>query len=295
MRSHVVVLFGLAFASLPSLAHADDTSACIESAENAQKLRHDKKLTEARPQLLTCSRDVCPQQVRTDCVKWLTDLDNSMSTIVVRARDSQGHDLIDVKVYVDDQLFLPKLQGTSVPIDPGQHKFRYELPNGKTIEDNVLIAEGEKDRVLRVNVPAQAAAGGGTGGGEQTGGAGGGGAETPTAKGGAGPVPWIIGGVGVVALGVFIGLQVDAQSTYSSLKNGCGATQSCPKDQVDSLGTEFGVSGVFLAIGAAAVVASATWLIVSAVTGHPAKHETMGSLGVTPLPGGGFVGLSGSF
>lgn len=286
MRSRLVCLLGLAFALVPCFAYADETGACIESAEKAQKLRRDKKLTEARPELLTCSRDVCPQQIRNDCTRWLSDIDTAMSTVVVRARDSEGHDLIDVKVYVDGQLLLPKLQGTSVPVDPGQHKFRYELPNGKSVEDDVLIAEGEKDRVLRVNIPTETAGGGGGGGG-----------ATTSSGGGPGPVPWIIGGIGVAALGVFVGLQVDAQSTYSSMKNGCGATvpPSCPADKVNGLGTEFGVSGVFLAVGAAAVVASATWLIVAAVTGHKSTTTT-GGLTITPLPGGGAAaGFGGSF
>lgn len=286
MRSRLLWLLAFSLASLPSFAFADDTGACIESAEKAQKLRHDKKLAEARPELLTCSRDVCPQQIRNDCTRWLSDVDNAMSTVVVRARDSEGKDVIDVKVYVDGQLLLPKLQGTAVPVDPGQHKFRYELPSGKSVEDDVLIVEGEKDRVLRVNIPSE-------GGQITTEGGGAGEAK----GGGPGPVPWIIGGVGLAALGVFVGLQVDAQSTYSSMKNGCGATNppSCPSDKVSALGTEFGVSGVFLAVGAAAVVASATWLIVAAVSGgHPSPKT--GALTITPLPGGGAAGLlSGSF
>jgi len=260
MRSRLVVSLSLAMSLLPTFAIADDKGDCFDAAEKAQKLKDDKKLTEARPALLTCSRDVCPQQVRTDCVKWLNEVDTGMSTVVVRARDADGHDVIDVKVYVDDQLLLPKLQGTAVAVDPGQHHVRYEFPNGKVIEENVLIAEGEKDRVLRVEVKNDTApAGGGTGG-----------AET-TASHGPGPVPWIIGGVGVVALGVFIGLQADAQSTYSNYKNTCAP--NCPSDKVSSLGTEFGVSGVFLGVAAAGLIVGATWLIVSAVTGGHAKEH----------------------
>ncbi len=257
----------LALSLLPAFASADDKSDCFDAAEKAQKLKTDKKLTEARPALLTCSRDICPQQVRTDCVKWLGEVDTGTSTIVVRARDADGHDVIDVKVFVDDQLLLPKLQGTAVAVDPGQHHVRYEFPNGKIVEDNVLIAEGEKDRVLRVEVKTDAAPIGGTGGG-----------ETTTPSHGPGPVPWIIGGVGVAALGVFIGLQADAQSTYSNLKNTCGATvpASCDPGKVSSLGTEFGVSGVFLAVAGVALVTSITWLVVSAVTsGHAKDHAAM--------------------
>src|SRR5580700_677011 len=144
MRSRGVFLLGLTVALLPAAASADDKDDCFNAAENAQKLKTDKKPSQARPALITCSRDVCPQQVRADCVKWLGEVDRDMSTVVVRARDANGHDVIDVKVFVDGELLLSKLQGTAVTVDPGPHKVRYEFPSGKTVEEDVLIAEGEK-------------------------------------------------------------------------------------------------------------------------------------------------------
>ena len=281
MRSRLVVLLGLAFASVPTFAYADETGACIESAEKAQKLRRDKKLTEARPELLTCSRDVCPQQIRNDCTRWLSDLDNAMSTVVVRARDTEGKDVIDVKVYVDGQLLMPKLQGTSVPVDPGQHKFRYELPSGKSVEDDVLIVGGEKDRVLRVNLPAESASSGG--------------GETPatTKSSGPGPVPWIIGGIGLASLIGFGIIEIPIQSQYSDLVNGCGKTKTCTQAQEDSLTSLYAPAGVLLGVGVVGVVVGATWLIVSAVTGH--KSAPAATAGFAPLPGGGIASFGATF
>ncbi|HEY1955172.1 MAG TPA: hypothetical protein VGH28_06155 [Polyangiaceae bacterium] len=281
MRSRLVVLFALALASVPSFAFADDTGACIESAEKAQKLRRDKKLTEARPELLTCSRDVCPQQIRNDCTRWLSDIDTAMSTVVVRARDAEGKDVIDVKVYVDGQLLMPKLQGTAVPVDPGQHKFRYELPSGKSVEDDVLIVEGEKDRVLRVALPTEAPT---TGGGTET--------PAVTTKSGPGPVPWIIGGIGLASLIGFGIVEIPIQSQYSDLVNGCGKTKSCTQAQEDSLTSLYAPAGVLLGVGIVGVVVGVTWLIVSAVTGHKTPAATAG---FAPLPGGGVGTFGASF
>jgi len=291
MRSRGVYLLGLALALLPTSATADDKDDCFNAAEKAQKLKTDKKLSLARPALITCSRDVCTQQVRSDCVKWLGEVDAAMSTVVVRARDTNGHDVIDLKVFVDGELFLSKLQGTAVTMDPGQHKIRYEFPNGKSVEEDVLIAEGEKNRTLRAELKE------GTGTGTETTSTG-----TPsptdggtTSKGGPGVGPWIIGGIGLVALGVFIGLEADLQSTYSGLKNGCGSTAppSCDPGKVSSLQTEIDVAGVMFGVAVAGVVTSATWLIASAVTGHP--KTTTGSFGITPLIGGGFATYGHSF
>ncbi len=283
MRSRLVCLLGLAFALVPCFAYADETGACIESAEKAQKLRRDKKLTAARPELLTCSRDVCPQQIRNDCTRWLADVDNSMSTVTVRARDADGHDVIDVKVYVDGQLLMPQLQGTAVAVDPGQHKFRYELPSGKSVEDTVLVVEGEKDRVLRVNLPADTGA---TSGPTEP-------VKPATKGGGPGPAPWIIGGVGLAALVGFGIMEIPIQSQYSDLVNGCGKTKSCTQSQEDSLTSLYAPAGVLLGVGIVGVVVGATWLIVSAVTGHEKPAATVG---VVPLPGGGGIAsFGGSF
>jgi hypothetical protein len=257
----------LALVFVPALAHADEKAACFDASEKAQKLKNEKKLTDARAQFIICAREICPSVVRVECARALAEVESSTSTVVIRARDAGGKDIIDVKVYVDGNLLLPRLQGTAVTVDPGAHKFRYEFPNGKTVEEDVLIAEGEKDRVLRIEAKGEGAAvvdNGGHGG------------ETPketTTGGGPGPVPWIIGGVGLAALGVFVGLQIDAQGTYSNLKDTCGVTGTCDKGKVDALGTEFGVSGVFLGVGAVALVASVTWLVVSAVSGHKSAEK----------------------
>ncbi len=268
----------LALVSLPTLAHADEKAACFDASEKAQKLKNDKKLTDARAQFIICAREICPSVVRVECAKALAEVESSTSTVVIRARDAGGKDIIDVKVYVDGNLLLPKLQGTAVTVDPGAHKFRYEFPNGKTVEEDVLIAEGEKDRVLRIEAKGESAVVVDNNGGH-------GGGETPkeTTGGGPGPAPWIIGGVGVVALGVFIGLQVDAQGTYSDMKNTCGVTGTCDKGKVDALGTEFGVSGVFLAAGAVALVAGVTWLVVSAVSGHKSAEKAAMAFSPTGL------------
>jgi len=279
----------------PSVARADEKEECFNAAEKAQKLKNDKKLTAARQQVLTCARDTCPAIVKSDCVKWLTEIDTAMPTVVIRARDKDGHDLIDVKVYVDDQLLLSQLQGTSVPLDPGQHKLRYEGPNGQSGEETVLIAQGEKDRVLRVEMKAGAAGAGGGGGGGQ--GAGGGGEETGTKTGGPGLVPWIIGGVGLASLIGFGIMEIPIQTGASDLQNGCGKTKSCTQAQIDSVQSLYVPAGILMGVGFAGLAVGATWLIVATVTGGK-SHEAPAAAGlqIAPLPGGGgMIGYGGRF
>jgi hypothetical protein len=284
MRAAACLFVSLALT--PSVVRADDKADCFDAAEKAQKLKNDKKLSSARPALLTCSRDVCPQGVRQDCVKWLGEVDNAISTVVIRARDESGHDIIDVRVLVDGTVLVPKLQGTAVAVDPGQHKFRYELPNGKAIEDDVLIAEGEKGRVIRVDLKESPKGEGQTPGEEVK--------PTHASGGGPGPVPWIIGGVGLASLIGFAVIEIPIQSQYSDLVNGCGKTSTCTQAQKDSVSSLYAPAGVLLGVGIAGVVVSATWLIVSAVTGHKATSTTTG-FGIAPMSGGAFASFARSF
>ena len=280
----------------PSVARADDKEECFNAAEKAQKLKNEKKLSQAREQVLTCARDKCPAIVKSDCVKWLAEIDAAMPSVVIRARDKDGHDIIDVKVYVDDRLLMSQLQGTSVPLDPGQHKLRYEGPNGTSGEETVLIAEGEKDRVLRVELKAGAAtASSGAGAGQA---AGGGGEETGTKTGGPGVVPWIIGGVGLASLIGFGIMEIPIQSGASDLQNGCGKTKSCTQAQIDSVQSLYVPAGILMGVGFAGLAVGATWLIVATVTGGKSSHEAPAAAGlrIAPLPGGGgMIGYGGRF
>ncbi len=293
----VVMLAALGVVAVAPAARADDKEECFNSAEKAQKLKNDKKLSAARQQVLVCARDVCPAVVKSDCVKWLNEIDTAIPTVTVRARDKDNHDVVDVKVYVDGQLLLSKLQGTSVPIDPGQHKVRYEFPNGQSTEETVLIAEGEKDRVLRVEMKSSGAVEASGGGSTSAGGS----SQPPPGgeekKGGVGVGPWIVGGIGLASLIGFGIMEIPIQTGASDLQNGCGKTKSCTQAQIDSVQNLYVPAGILMGVGFAGLAVGVTWLIIAAATGGK-PHEAPAAaalLHVAPLPGGGVIGLGTSF
>lgn len=267
------VASGLAIVLAAGLARADMTQ-CFEASEKAQKLRSEKKLALARASFIECSRESCPSAVRTDCVKSLSDVENETATVVFHARDAEGRDVALVTVYVDGQVVLSKLEGAAVAVDPGPHKLRWEFSSGKVVDEDIVIAEGEKRRVLSVAL------------GEQP-------APKEARRGGAGPVPWIIGGIGLAALVGFALVEIPIQSQYSSLSSGCGKTQSCTEAQKDSLTSLYAPAGILLGVGIAGLGVGATWLIVSALTGH--GKSAKGSLGIAPLAGGAFAGYVRAF
>ena len=108
-----------------------------------------RRLLEARTLLRVCSGATCPAAIRADCVEWLDQLARSLPTVVVTAR-AKGVDLADVRVFIDGKLIAERLSGAALEVDPGQHQFRFEAPPWPTVERNVLVSEGVKDRSIDV-------------------------------------------------------------------------------------------------------------------------------------------------
>src|SRR5687767_4739055 len=95
-------LVGLAVGFGPILtadqARADEkeNEVCASAAEEAQGLQREGKLTQAREKLVLCARASCPAFIRKDCTGWLTEVDKSMPSIVVRATDANSRDVAGV-------------------------------------------------------------------------------------------------------------------------------------------------------------------------------------------------------
>ena len=279
----------LAFAAtmaLTSAAVADDKTDCINAAQSGQSLRVDKKLTEARDAFLVCSREVCPGMVRNDCAKWLGEVDNATSTVVIRARDTSGHDVVEVRVLVDGKEVAAKLSGSAIAVDPGQHKFRYETAGSAAVEDTVLIAEGEKGRLLRVDI----------------------GAATPTpdngasstpgadSHGGKSPVPWIIAGVGLASLVAFGITEILLQGEVSSLKDGCGAQPNphCSDSDLSTAKTERTIAEITFGVGLVGLAVGVPWIIVQSLSGKKADAPAQGAFVDFRGTRGGGVGVFGT-
>jgi hypothetical protein len=79
-------------AATASTARADDTKkACTDAYVAAQTLREAHRLKESREQLLACSRPGCTAFIVKDCVEWLAQVENSLPTVVLSAKDAAGH------------------------------------------------------------------------------------------------------------------------------------------------------------------------------------------------------------
>ena len=256
----------------PGLATtAEDKRACISASEKAQQLRADSKLMASREQLLSCARDACPSVIRKDCARWLAEVDDALPTIVLGAKDSEGHDVTDVRVTVDKQVFAEKLEGKSQSLDPGSHELKFERAGEDPIVETVLVREGEKNRTVSVTFAH----------------------DKPLPKAGpadrpkvVSPAAWVLGGVGVAAFVSFAYFGLSARSRAADLRATCAP--ACAEDDVSSVRTKLLVADVSLAVSVISF-GVATYLFLTP------KSPSETTVSFSALPGGGSLQLAGRF
>jgi len=256
----------------PALAD-EATKACSASFEKAQYLRKDSKLVSAREQAMVCARPTCPSFVRDECTRILSEIDAAQPTVVFAARDAKGVDLVDVGVEVDGRPLATRLDGSAIPLDPGEHTVRFSRSPEPAIEQHVVIRAGEKNRAVSVQFVSQPS-------------------PQPFALDSAAPPPeprtvkvrgpiWpaiVVGTVGVAAIATSIGFGVDAKNTADNLRNTCAPR--CAYGDVNALNTELVVSDVLLVAGIV-TVGLATVLLIARPGGHEAAIPTAFSIGPT--------------
>lgn len=149
-----LLLFGVASVLAARGANAaPDRAACFAASEEGQTLKIKGSLTAARAKLSICADRACPALVRTDCVRWIEQIDKLAPTIVIGAQDARtGHDLVDVRVSLDGAPFATSLDGRVVAIDPGPHTLRFEADHYVPHEERIVALEGEQGRVLNVRL-----------------------------------------------------------------------------------------------------------------------------------------------
>jgi hypothetical protein len=237
-------LVALAASMMPARASALEPGAvCVQAAEKGQDARERGALRTARAHFVTCAADACPKAMRVDCARWLEELDASIPTIVVGARDGSGADLFDVRVKVDGEPVEDVQAGRPIVLDPGPHVVRFERgkpPSVEVREMKVLLRTGERNRSVVATmvgregpVPAETDAGKASHV-----------STVPTAS-------WIFGGIGVLALGSFGTFAVLGAQEKSRLRNTCSPT--CSDSEVSTLRTDYLVADISLGVGIVAL------------------------------------------
>jgi hypothetical protein len=258
-------------------AWAQDKQQCISASESAQKLRDQHKLSQAREQFLVCARDACPPAIKQDCTEQAQKIADKMPSIVVRAKGKSGADLVDATVSLDGTVVAAELDGSAVKVEPGVHMLKLEAPGETMIEKQIVVAEGEQNRVLDFSFGGDVGGGGGA----------------PAPKRAFPIVATIVAGGAVVAFGMFATFGLIGRSEFSDAKSSTGCAPNCSDDKVSSIRTKLIVADVSLGIGIAAAVGATVLYIVhfSGGSAEPAKAQ----VGAAPMPGGAYGSFQYAF
>lgn len=145
--------------ALPLTAAAADptTGECLSAYERSIKLRSQHELTAAREQLLVCASPSCPEDVRNECASRIAEVSAQLPTLVFEAKDREGNDLVAVTVTMDGAPLVERLDGSALPIDPGEHDFVFSMEGAPSVTKHVLVREGDKTRHESVVLGAEPA------------------------------------------------------------------------------------------------------------------------------------------
>jgi hypothetical protein len=133
---------------------------CLASNDKSIALRNEHKLLAARKELLVCAASTCPAEVRKECMRRVDLVNSSLPTVMIEAKDGVGNDLTAVKVTMNGEVLVDKLDGSALSLDPGAHTFTFEVAGQPPITRQLVIREGQKDRreVLQFGAPAPSTA-----------------------------------------------------------------------------------------------------------------------------------------
>jgi hypothetical protein len=278
MRPLVVVALCAAVLSPSAPAWGDDRAECVEASSKGQTARDAHQLLEAREQFRLCARQECPAVVQRDCAGWLDGVEKSLPSVILRAKDGAGADLVDVRVTVDGAPSTTRLDGQAIPMNPGLHTFHFELADGTSADERLVVTEGTRNQIVGTTLgrPAPPSSTGPSAAAT----------TAPPPRGGSPwrTVGWIVSGVGVAGLAVGTGFGFAAISDKGSAN--C-VDKLCDSGPLDSARNAARAADVSFAVGGALVATGIALVLFS----PGSAHEATSSLRVAPAVGASGGGL----
>ncbi|MFO7180674.1 MAG: hypothetical protein DIU78_018380 [Pseudomonadota bacterium] len=261
---------------------------CVSAHTQGQELRKIGRLRESRELIRKCTQASCPSLVRSDCLRWVDELGLQIPSVVFVVT-VRGENRADAKVFLNDELIFDGLPGRAVEINPGTHRFRFEVAGYDPIETEILLGEGEKFRTVSAAFdPVEG--------------------PVPSAKPVVEPQPqkepeplapppvtespqrpvplmtWVMGGVGLAAAANWATWGLIHQSTkkdYEDPVKGCAP--NCDTKKLRQIGL---IADVSLGVSVASFATAAILYVT-----RPTKPAPI-QMGAMVLPDGGYVGVS---
>ena len=257
---------------------------CADAYERAQAEKLEMKYKQARESAKLCSQLECTVEAITqECVKLYEQLGNEIPTLVFSAKTWDGTALIDVKVEMNGEPLLDKLDGTPVSLDPGTYEFRFETPGYEPKASTYVARVGDTNRLIEVVFgeapPEPPSMPGGSFSSAQL---------PPRDK----PVPvasYVLGGVSLLGFGAFAYLRFSGIQDYNELNAKCAP--ECDEEDVQDIRTKFRASYIPLGVGVAALGGA---ILVYAVGGD-SSTDPQADVSIVPTIGGAGAHLRARF
>jgi hypothetical protein len=144
-----------------SKAKGKETPAtCSDAYKSALQMEESGRLQEARDTLLTCAKSACGNPLRQQCMDRYSRLDSDIPSVIPLVTDDVGDPKVDVQVTMDGKVLTSKLDGRSLPVDPGLHEFSFSGDTGIFASQTIMIVQGHRNRRLSAVLPPRKKRGG---------------------------------------------------------------------------------------------------------------------------------------
>ncbi len=157
-RSYSRIGRAATFALLLSIGRQSraDVQTCVDAHSTGQREVKAGHLNRASELFAACGAlEDCPDPIRVECIEFHRETERNIPTVIFGVVDEYGRDRTDVRVFAAERLLSDGLNGRALRLDPGKYTFRFELPHGVSLDREVLVREGEKNRLVSVRVPAK--------------------------------------------------------------------------------------------------------------------------------------------
>lgn len=289
----VVLLSALACALLPAAHAYADTKACVAAHASGQRESKAGRFKEAAQLYTSCGSDpACPEQLRSECAEMLESVRRLIPSVIFSVIDKGGNDTSTVKVFSGETLLSDGLTGRALELDPGKYHLRFELADGTTLTADVVVREGEKNRLVQVKAEPEAKPVVAAAPVQPLTPA----PPPPVTKSGPPVAAWVATGVAVVGLGTFGTFAILGSKDKNELEDCAPSCPASERDRRDQLKTKFLIADIGLGVGAAsAVLAGVLFATAGGSSNAPASARAIRRFDVASDAHGGRLLWRGEF